>query len=146
MRNAIRLFLTGGLVIQDGIDGALGHEQFRNVVIDGEHALHLAGLVLQKHRAGLEDAPVAGLGEITAHVAGCAGILVLQGFEHDARRPIAELPLGDMAVFNGHDGMFGVPALEVMHDDLAVVPKLFGDGKRQSLHQVEIHRFLPSHS
>ena len=61
------------------------------------------------------------------HVARRALVPVLHRFEHDARRSVAQLPLRNVPVFDGDDGVVRIGAPEIVYHDLAVFAKLVLD-------------------
>jgi len=82
----------------------------------------MTGLVPQVHGRAFEDLAVLGAGEVSQMVFYC--IPVLQGVEYDMGRAIAELTAGDMAVFDGDDGVFNVTVGQRVHHNLAVCTEL----------------------
>ena len=49
---------------------------------------------------------------------------VLQGFQNNMGWSVTELSSGDVAIFNGYNGVLYIVALQIVNDDLAVGAKL----------------------
>ena len=49
---------------------------------------------------------------------------VLQGFQNNMGWSVTELSAGDVAIFNGYNGVLYIVALQIVNDDLAVGAKL----------------------
>ena len=49
---------------------------------------------------------------------------VLQGFQNNMGWSVTELSSGDVAIFNGDNGVLYIVALQIVNDDLAVGAKL----------------------
>ena len=71
----------------------------------------------------LEDAAVFGLGQVTRMVLELVGIAA-QGVEDGHRRAIAYFAVGDVAIFDGDDGIFLIIIAQVVDDDFTVRAEL----------------------
>ena len=122
LRNRADLFFFGS----DGderLDGIFNHHQFRNVVVDGEDADDFLIFIADIDGRRFEDAAVFSLGQITRMVLEFVG-LAAQGIEDGHGRAIADFAVGDVAVFNGYNGIFFVIIAQVMDDDFTVWAEL----------------------
>ena len=122
LRNRADLFFFGS----DGderLDGIFNHHQFRNVVVDGEDADDFLIFIADIDGRRFEDAAVFSLGQVTRMVLEFVG-LAAQGIEDGHGRAIADFAVGDVAVFNGYNGIFFVIIAQVMDDDFTVRAEL----------------------
>ncbi|MPM39218.1 hypothetical protein SDC9_85851 [bioreactor metagenome] len=97
-------------MVQNARNRALGHEHFRNVVVDGEDALNDPFGIAQVNGARFEDSTVPRFGQVAEFVGERLVVFALDGFQHNARGAAACLPVGYMAVLDHRDGMLGVVA------------------------------------
>ena len=72
------------------------------------------------------------------------GVHSLHLLQHHLGRAVPHLPAGDMAVFNGHDGVIRVLAKVVDHH-LAVAAKLGRDALGHLFKQIQLSRFQLYH-
>ena len=127
------------VVVQHGGNRPFRHQQFRDVVVDGEHAFDHAFAVAQVNRAGFQHPPVARLGEVTKLVDQRCVALSLNRFQYDAGGAAARLPVGYLPVFDHRDRMLGVVAGDVVHNDFAALAKFHGDCLGKPLQEFQIH-------
>ena len=122
--NRADLFVFGGHR-NEWLDGIFDHHQFGNVVVDGKDADDFLLFISNVDGRRLEDAAVFGLGQVTRMVLELVGIAA-QGVEDGHGRAIADFAVGDVAIFDGDDGIFLVIIAQVVDDDFTVRAELVG--------------------
>ena len=99
------------------------HKNGIKVVVDGEDADDFLIFIADIDGRRFEDAAVFSLGQVTRMVLEFVG-LAAQGIEDGHGRAIADFAVGDVAVFNGYNGIFFVIIAQVMDDDFTVRAEL----------------------
>ena len=137
--------LGGGLRVHRGgqlLQGAGGHVERSDVKVDAEERRDLAVLVPDVDGRGFEQLAGGGFGQIAQPVLGLLGVNVLaQLLEHDLRRAVADLAPGNVAVFDGDDGMVGVVFPDFVDDDLAAAAELGGNALGDLAQRVKLKFF-----
>ena len=126
-------------MVEYGGNRPLRHQEFRDVVVDGENAFDHAFAVAHIDGAGFEHSAVARLGEVAELVHKGRVVLALNRFQHHAGGAAACLTMGDVAVFDRNDRVLGVVAGDVVHDDFAALAKLRRNRLGEPLQKFQIH-------
>ena len=101
-----------------------------DVVVDCENTHNLAFGVTDENGAGLQNLAIFRTGQVSQTVFQLAGVS-LQGFPDNMRRAIAHTAAGNMAVFNGNNGIFQFFGTQIMDNDFAIGTKLTGNALGQ---------------
>ncbi len=131
------------LVGQKAPHGLLGHEQAGDVVVHAEYPVHAPLLVADVDGAGLDDPPVVGPQQVAGPILQILRVLLLHGLQGHLGGAVAGLPVGHVAVLDGHDGVLRVAAGEIVDQHLAVVAELHGQRLGQPLVEIKVHTIRP---
>ena len=102
-----------------------------DVIVDGKNAHDLAFRIPDKNGTGFQNLAIFGTGQVSQTVFQLAGVS-LQGLPDDVRRAITHTAAGNMAVFNGNNGIFQFFGTEIMDNDFTVGSELTGNALRQA--------------